>query len=163
MGIAKGYATRVGVGPFPTELTDATGELLRTRGHEFGSVTGRPRRCGWLVNPALGLAIRISGIGGLALTKLDVMAGLPQVKLCTGYRLRGEMLDEMPIDADDFAAAEPIYEVLDGWPDAPSATPPAAAVRFVARVAELVRVPIWATSWGPGRAQTILDHNPFDV
>jgi adenylosuccinate synthase len=152
----------VGVGPFPTELSDATGELLRTRGHEFGSVTGRPRRCGWLDIPALRLAIRISGIAGLALTKLDVMAGFPQVKLCTGYRLGGRTLDEMPTDADDLAASEPIYEALDGWPDAPSANPPGAAVRFVARVAELVRVPIWATSWGPGRAQTIVEHNPFD-
>jgi adenylosuccinate synthase len=163
MGIAKGYATRVGAGPFRTELLDATGDLLRNRGNEFGSVTGRPRRCGWLDIPALRLAIRISGIGGLALTKLDVMAGLPEVKLCTGYRLGGRTLDEMPIDADDLAAAEPVYEALDGWPDAPSTNPPAAAARFVARVAELVRIPIWATSWGPGRAQTILEHNPFDA
>jgi adenylosuccinate synthase len=161
LGIAKGYATRVGAGPFPTELGDATGDLLRTRGHEFGSVTGRPRRCGWLDIPALRLAIRISGIGGLALTKLDVMAGLPRVKICTGYRFGGETLAEMPVDAEDLAAAEPIYEELDGWPDAPTANVPDAAARFVGRVAELVRVPIWATSWGPGRGQTILDHNPF--
>jgi adenylosuccinate synthase len=161
LGIAKGYATRVGAGPFPTELADGTGDLLRNRGHEFGSVTGRPRRCGWLDIPALRLATRISGITGLALTKLDVMAGLPRVKICTGYRLGGATLEEMPVDADDLAAAAPVYEEMEGWPDAPSANVPEAAARFVSRVSELVRVPIWATSWGPGRAQTILDHDPF--
>jgi adenylosuccinate synthase len=165
MGIAKGYATRVGGGPFPTELDDATGDLLRKRGNEFGSVTGRPRRCGWLDVPALRLAVRISGIQGLALTKLDVLAGLPQVKLCVGYRLGGETLDEMPLDVDDLAAAEPIYEELDGWPDAaasdkpPSAT--RAAARFIERVSALAGVPIWATSWGAGRSQTILTRDPF--
>jgi adenylosuccinate synthase len=165
LGIAKGYATRVGGGPFPTELTDATGDLLRKRGNEFGSVTGRPRRCGWLDIPALRLAIRIAGVQGLALTKLDVLAGLPQVKLCVGYRLGGTTLDEMPLDVDDLAAAQPIYEELDGWPDAvasdrpPSAT--RAAARFVERVSALTGVPIWATSWGPGRSETILARDPF--
>ena len=161
LGIAKGYATRVGAGPFPTELNDATGDLLRNRGHEFGSVTGRPRRCGWLDIPALRLAVRISGISGLALTKLDVMAGLPRIKICTGYRFGGATLEEMPVDAEDLAASQPIYEELEGWPDAPSANVPDAAARFVRRVSELVRIPIWATSWGPGRAQTILEHDPF--
>jgi adenylosuccinate synthase len=156
LGIAKGYATRVGGGPFPTELLDETGDLLRNRGHEFGSVTGRPRRCGWLDVPALRLAVRISGLEGLALTKLDVLAGLPKVKVCTGYRLRGKVVDEMPLDLDDLAAAEPIYEELDGWPDAPAAEVPAAAARFVERISSLAEVPIWATSWGPGRAQTIV-------
>jgi adenylosuccinate synthase len=165
LGIAKGYATRVGGGPFPTELDDATGDLLRKRGNEFGSVTGRPRRCGWLDLPALRLAVRTSGIQGLALTKLDVLAGLPRVKLCVGYRLGGATLDEMPMDVDDLAAAEPIYEELDGWPDAaasdkpPSAT--RAAARFVERVSALAGVPIWATSWGPGRSETILTSDPF--
>ena len=165
LGIAKGYATRVGGGPFPTELDDATGDLLRKRGNEFGSVTGRPRRCGWLDLPALRLAVRTSGIQGLALTKLDVLAGLPRVKLCVGYRLAGATLDEMPMDVDDLAAAEPIYEELDGWPDAgASDTPPSAtraAARFVDRVSALAGVPIWATSWGPGRSETILTRDPF--
>src|SRR5499427_4956749 len=116
LGIAKGYATRVGGGPFPTELADATGDLLRKRGNEFGSVTGRPRRCGWLDVPALRLAIRAAGIEGLALTKLDVLAGLGRVRICTGYRVRGATVDEMPLDSDDLAAAEPIYEDLEGWP-----------------------------------------------
>ena len=101
LGVAKGYATRVGGGPFPTELSDATGDLLRKRGNEFGSVTGRPRRCGWLDMPALRLAVRISGIEGLALTKLDVLAGLERVRICVGYRLGGQTLEEMPLDIDE--------------------------------------------------------------
>jgi adenylosuccinate synthase len=165
MGIAKGYATRVGGGPFPTELRDATGDLLRTRGNEFGSVTGRPRRCGWLDVPALRLAIRTSGIEGLALTKLDVLAGLEHVRICVGYRVGRQTLDEMPLDIDDLAAAEPIYEDLDGWPAVGlSDTPPSAtmaAARFVARVGELVERPVWATSWGAARSETILTRDPF--
>ena len=165
LGIAKGYATRVGGGPFPTELTDATGDLLRKRGNEFGSVTGRPRRCGWLDVPALRLAVRTSGIEGLALTKLDVLAGLERVRICTGYRLGGATVDEMPLDIDDLAAAEPVYEDLDGWPAAASSdTPPSAtkaATRFVARVGELLDRPVWATSWGAGRSETILTFDPF--
>jgi adenylosuccinate synthase len=159
MGIAKAYATRVGAGPFPTELHDATGETLRRRGNEFGSTTGRPRRCGWLDLPALRLAIRLSGIGGLGLTKLDVLAGLPSVKLCTGYRLDGRVVDEMPLDADDLAGAEPIYEEMPGWPEGED-VPPAAA-RFVERISALAGIPIWVTSVGPGRAQTLVARNPF--
>jgi adenylosuccinate synthase len=165
MGIAKGYATRVGGGPFPTELTDATGDLLRKRGNEFGSVTGRPRRCGWLDIPALRLAARISGIEGLALTKLDVLAGLERVRICTAYRMGGQSLDEMPVDSEDLAAAEPVYEDLEGWPTAsasdvpPSATK--AASRFVSRVSALLGIPVWATSWGPGRSETIMTHDLF--
>ena len=159
MGIAKAYATRVGAGPFPTELHDATGETLRKRGNEFGSTTGRPRRCGWLDVPALRLAIRLSGIGGLGLTKLDVLAGLPSVKLCTGYRLNGRVVDEMPLDADDLAGAEPIYEEMPGWPEGED-VPPAAA-RFVERISALAGIPIWVTSVGPGRAQTLVARNPF--
>ena len=160
LGIAKGYATRVGGGPFPTELSDATGDLLRKRGNEFGSVTGRPRRCGWLDLPALRLAIRTSGIEGLALTKLDVLSGLERVRICVAYRVGGQTVDEMPLDIDELAAAEPIYEDLDGWPAPGSSdTPPSAtkaAARFVARVGELVGRPVWATSWGAGRSETIL-------
>jgi adenylosuccinate synthase len=165
MGIAKGYATRVGGGPFPTELLDATGDLLRKRGNEFGSVTGRPRRCGWLDLPALRLAVRISGVEGLALTKLDVLAGLPRVKVCVAYRLGGRTVEEMPLDGEALAAATPVYEELDGWPDAAasdlpiSATAPAA--RFVARIESLTGIPVWATSWGPGRSETILTRELF--
>jgi adenylosuccinate synthase len=168
LGIAKGYATRVGGGPFPTELTDATGELLRTRGNEFGAVTGRPRRCGWLDVPALRLAIRLSGIEGLALTKLDVLAGLDRVKVCVAYRLHGRTLDEMPLDSDDLAAAEPVFEELPGWQDVPGLAAdgslhrlPAAAARFVESVSALAGIPVWMTSWGPARAQTIVTKNPL--
>jgi adenylosuccinate synthase len=169
LGIAKGYATRVGGGPFPTELNDATGQLLRTRGNEFGAVTGRPRRCGWLDVPALRLAIRLSGIEGLALTKLDVLAGLERVKVCVAYRLGGKTLDEMPLDLEDLAAAEPVFEELPGWSESPTertepgATTrlPAAAARFVESVSALAGVPVWMTSWGPSRAETIVTRNPF--
>jgi adenylosuccinate synthase len=166
VGITKGYATRVGLGPFPTELEDETGETLRRRGSEFGSTTGRPRRCGWLDIPALRLAIRLSGIQGLALTKLDVLAGLDQVKLCVGYRLNGKLLDEMPLDPEDLEAAVPLYEELPGWaePDdsgAAGATLAPQAVSYIDRVSQLVGVPIWVTSIGPGRTQTIVNKNPF--
>jgi len=161
LGVAKGYATRVGAGPFPTELNEDIGELLRKRGNEFGSVTGRPRRCGWLDVAAVRLAVRLSGIEALALTKLDVMAGLEQVRLCTGYRLAGRTLDEMPADLDDLALAEPIFEDLPGWPELSGSTIPPAAAAFVDRVSELVGIPVWGTSWGPGRLQTIVTQDPF--
>ena len=133
LGIVKAYATRVGNGPFPTELQDATGERLREVGAEFGATTGRPRRCGWLDIPALRLAVRLSGIQHLALTKLDVLAGLAAVKLCVGYRLRGELLDELPVDPEDIQAAEPVYEELPGWSVAAEAPAPAGAGRPAAR------------------------------
>jgi adenylosuccinate synthase len=161
MGIAKAYATRVGGGPFPTELNDATGEALRKKGNEFGSTTGRPRRCGWLDLPALRLAIRLSGIQGIGLTKVDVLAGLPTVKLCVGYRVGGRVVDEMPLDADDLQSAEPVYEELPGWEDSSDASVPPAAARFVERVSALAGIPIWVTSVGPARAQTLVSRNPF--
>jgi adenylosuccinate synthase len=161
MGIAKAYATRVGGGPFPTELHDATGEALRKKGNEFGSTTGRPRRCGWLDLPALRLAIRLSGIQGIGLTKVDVLAGLPTVKLCVGYKVGGRVVDEMPLDADDLASAEPVYEELPGWPDAEDGSVPPAAARFVERISALAGIPIWVTSVGPARAQTLVARNPF--
>ncbi|HEY2904245.1 MAG TPA: adenylosuccinate synthase [Polyangia bacterium] len=162
LGIAKGYTTRVGLGPFPTELLDATGELLRKRGNEFGSTTGRPRRCGWLDIPALRLAIRLSGMDALAMTKLDVLAGLPTVKVCVGYRFKGQTIDEMPLDLDDLGAAQPIFEDLPGWPDTTDGERlPEAAARYVARVSALCGVPIWMTSTGPGRLQTVVSRDPF--
>ena len=162
MGIAKAYATRVGGGPFPTEMHDAAGAALRKRGDEFGSTTGRARRCGWLDLPALRLAIRLSGIQGLGLTKLDVLAGLPSVKLCVGYRIGGSIVDEMPLDADDLAAAEPVYEELPGWPEQAGEDLPSNAARFVERISALAAVPIWVTSVGPARSQTLVARNPFD-
>ncbi len=163
LGVAKGYATRVGAGPFPTELNEEVGELLRKRGNEFGSVTGRPRRCGWMDVAAVRLAIRLSGIEAIALTKLDVMAGLDRVRLCVGYRLGGKTLDEMPVDLDDLAAAEPIFEELPGWPELAGSSIPPAAAGFVERVSALTGIPVWATSWGAGRLQTIVTQDPFSA
>jgi adenylosuccinate synthase len=169
LGIVKAYATRVGNGPFPTELTDEVGNRLREVGAEFGSTTGRPRRCGWLDIPALRLAVRLSGIEKLALTKLDVLAGLEVVKLCVGYRLGGEVLDEMPVDCEDIEAIQPIYEELPGWPaPAGEARPlraladlPPAARRYVQRISELTGLPFALISVGPGREETILSDNLF--
>jgi adenylosuccinate synthase len=169
VGIVKAYTTRVGNGPFPTELFDKSGERLREVGREFGSTTGRPRRCGWLDLPALRLTIRLSGIKSLAITKLDVLDGLDEVKLCVAYRLNGQLLDEMPLDPDDLMAVEPVYETMPGWPARdPKAAPagsmadlPAAARRYLARIAELVGVSPGLISWGPSRSETILISNPF--
>jgi adenylosuccinate synthase len=167
IGIVKAYTTRVGNGPFPTELHDATGARLREVGAEFGATTGRPRRCGWLDIPALRLAARLSGIESLALTKLDVLAGLPSVKMCVGYRLGAQVLDEMPVDADVLAASEPVYEELPGW-EVPEgrkirseADLPAAAQRYLGRVSELAGLPFALISVGPDREDTILKANPF--
>jgi adenylosuccinate synthase len=164
----------VGLGPFPTELEDATGERLRTRGAEFGATTGRPRRCGWLDIPALKLAVRISGIEGLALTKLDVLAGLDAVKICVGYQLGERRLDEMPLDLDDLAAVRPVYEEHPGWPEVPESAfagtasgavaetaLPANARAFIERVSALIGIPVWVASVGPGRTQTVVRHDPF--
>jgi adenylosuccinate synthase len=169
VGIVKAYTTRVGNGPFPTELLDKSGERLREVGREFGSTTGRPRRCGWLDLPALRLTIRLSGIHALALTKLDVLDGLDEIKLCVAYRLNGKLLDEMPLDPDDLMEVEPVYETLPGWPArAANAGPatkiedlPQAARNYVARIAELVGVSAALISWGPSRSETILISNPF--
>ena len=170
VGLTKAYVTRVGLGPFPTELDNEVGERLRARGAEFGATTGRPRRCGWLDIPALRLAIRLSGIGGLALTKLDVLAGLDKVKICVAYELGGRLLDEMPLDLDDLAAVRPVFEELPGWSDTGSATgettlteaalPPNARA-FLDRVSALVKTPVWVASVGPGRLETIIRHDPW--
>ena len=169
VGIVKAYTTRVGNGPFPTELLDKSGERLREVGREFGSTTGRPRRCGWLDLPALRLTIRLSGIHSLALTKLDVLDGLDEIKLCVAYRLNGKLLDEMPLDPDDLMAVEPVYETLPGWPVRGAGAPPAtkvedlpqAARNYLARIAELVGVSASIISWGPSRSETIQRSNPF--
>jgi adenylosuccinate synthase len=175
VGLVKAYLTRVGLGPFPTELDNALGEHLRTKGSEFGATTGRPRRCGWLDVPALRLACRISGIDGLALTKLDVLAGLRTVKICVGYEVAGKARDEMPLDLVELASARPIYEELPGWDSTPDVGPgadllpadlsladlPVNARGFMNRLSELLGVPIWVASVGPGREQTITTHNPF--
>jgi adenylosuccinate synthase len=168
IGIAKAYTTRVGGGPFPTELTDAIGDQLREAGAEYGATTGRPRRCGWLDVAALRLAVRWNGLGGLALTKLDVLRGLPRIKVCVGYTVDGpsDVRDELPTDPTEIVRAQPIYEELDGW-DADTrevrdveALPPAAQ-KYVRRIEALVGVDATLISVGPGRAETIMLRNPF--
>ncbi|MEZ4367000.1 MAG: adenylosuccinate synthase [Kofleriaceae bacterium] len=166
VGITKAYATRVGGGPFPTELHDATGERLRQVGAEFGATTGRPRRCGWLDLPALRLAVRTSGIDALALTKLDVLAEMPEVALCVGYRVDGRLLDEAPTDADDLARAEPVLEAFGGLGDWPAqvrtlADLPAPARRYLEAIEAGAGVPLCLVSVGPERGQTVVLADPF--
>jgi adenylosuccinate synthase len=161
IGISKAYCTRVGAGPFPSELHDEVGERLRAAGHEFGSTTGRPRRCGWIDVAALRYAARVNGMTGLAMTKLDVLSGLDELKICVGYRGEGGEYGEPPMDADEMAGLEPVYEVVSGWSEdvrgarALSELPEAARA-FVARVEELVGVPVVLVSVGPERDETIV-------
>jgi adenylosuccinate synthase len=166
IGIAKAYTTRVGHGPFPTELDDEVGTRLREVGQEFGSTTGRPRRCGWLDLAALRRAVRLNGLTGLALTKIDVLRGLRKIKVCVGYMVGGEQRDEMPVEADELAIAKPVYEELDGWDadlrgvrDAEDL--PAATRRYMRRVEALAGVDVCLLSVGPSRAETIVFKNPF--
>jgi adenylosuccinate synthase len=166
IGIAKAYSTRVGGGPFPTELDDEIGARLRETGAEFGATTGRPRRCGWLDVAALRLAVRLNGLSGLALTKLDVLRGHKKIKVCVGYDLDGEIRDEIPLDVEAVVRAKPIYEELEGWDaDAREVRDfddlPAAAQKYVRRVEDLVGIPASLISVGPGRAETIVFKNPF--
>ncbi|TDH64526.1 adenylosuccinate synthase [Dankookia rubra] len=166
LGIAKAYSTRVGSGPFPTELHDAVGKGLGERGREFGTVTGRPRRCGWFDACMVRQAVKIGGIQGLALTKLDVLDGLSELKICTGYRVRGEVMKRLPFAMEAQAAAEPIYEVLEGWSGSTQgarsyAQLPAAAVKYVRRIEELVEAPVVLLSTSPDRDDTITLRDPF--
>ncbi len=166
LGIVKAYTTRVGSGPFPTELNDAVGKHLATVGKEFGSVTGRPRRCGWFDAPALRRSIQINGIDGLVVTKLDVLDGLSTVKLCVGYRRDGEMLDMLPFGADELARCEPVYEEMPGWTDSTVGVRdwdrlPVNARRYLERLVEVAGAPIDMVSTGPDRDETILIRHPF--
>ena len=166
LGIAKAYTTRVGSGPFPTEQDNEVGERLGTRGHEFGTVTGRKRRCGWLDAVLLRQSAAVSGITGIALTKIDVLDGFEEVAICTGYRLRGETLDYYPSNAADQAAVEPIYETMPGWSDSTAgarswAQLPAQAIKYIRRVEELIQCPVALVSTSPEREDTILVRDPF--
>ena len=166
MGITKAYTTRVGGGPFPTELEDALGERLRKVGDEFGATTGRPRRCGWLDVVVLRYAVRVNGLWGLALTKLDVLSGLDTLKICTGYLLDGVEVRELPGDLDELSRVKPIYEELPGWEDRLGTARtledlPVAAHKYVRRVEELCGVPVVCISVGAERGETILLQNPF--
>ncbi|HEV7266799.1 MAG TPA: adenylosuccinate synthase [Falsiroseomonas sp.] len=170
LGIAKAYTTRVGSGPFPTELHDDTGRLLGERGHEFGTVTGRPRRCGWFDAAMVRQAVKVGGVDGIVLTKLDVLDGLPTLRICTGYRLGGpgggEVLRHLPASAARQAKAEPVYEDIPGWAGSTRgarsyAELPAEAVKYVRRIEELVEAPVVLLSTSPERDDTIVLRDPF--
>ena len=168
LGIAKAYTTRVGEGPFPTELTDETGELIGSRGREFGVVTGRKRRCGWFDAVLVRQMVKTSGIDGIALTKLDVLDGFPQLKVCTGYRLDGSVLDYLPACQSAQARVEPVYEDIGGWSDSTAgarswAALPAEAVKYVRRIEELIGAPVTLLSTSPERNDTVLVQNPFEA
>jgi adenylosuccinate synthase len=164
IGICKAYATRVGGGPFPTEMHGEAGEALRQAGAEFGATTGRPRRCGWLDLPALRFAARVNGMTSIAMTKLDVLTGMPELQLATGYRLDGEVIDEPPFEG--LERVEPIYETHAGWTEDVTHCRtldelPANARKYLARIEELVGCPIGIVSVGPDREQTIGLTEPF--
>jgi adenylosuccinate synthase len=166
LGICKAYTTRVGSGPFPTELQDDTGRRLGERGREFGTVTGRPRRCGWFDAVLVRQAVKLGGIKGLALTKLDVLDGFPTLKVCTAYSLQGQLLHHLPAGMGAQAAARPVYEELDGWEETTNgarsfAQLPANAVKYVKRLEELVECPVALLSTSPDRDDTILVRDPF--
>lgn len=167
LGIAKAYSTRVGTGPFPTELVDEIGVGLGDRGHEFGTITGRRRRCGWFDAALVRQAVKVGGIAGLALTKLDVLDVLPELKICTGYRLGDQTLDHLPAAPRAQAAAKPIYETMEGWIRSTKgarswAALPGAAVKYVRRIEELVGAPVTLLSTSPERDDTILMRDPFE-
>ncbi|MCR9072634.1 MAG: adenylosuccinate synthase [Alphaproteobacteria bacterium] len=166
LGIAKAYTTRVGEGPFPTELTDETGKLLGERGREFGVVTGRARRCGWFDAVMVRQAVRTGGITGIALTKLDVLDGLEELKVCTGYILDGETIDYFPAGMAAQRRVEPVYETIEGWSESTKGARswgqlPANAIKYVRRVEELIGAPVTLLSTSPEREDTILMEDPF--
>ncbi|MBB4198627.1 adenylosuccinate synthase [Rhodoblastus sphagnicola] len=166
LGIAKAYTTRVGEGPFPTELNDETGRAIGERGREFGTVTGRARRCGWFDAVLVRQTVKTSGIDGIALTKLDILDGFETIKVCVGYRLDGETIDYLPASQAAQAQVEPIYETIEGWREPTGgarswAQLPAQAIKYVRRVEELIQAPVALLSTSPERDDTILMHNPF--
>jgi len=166
LGIVKAYTTRVGEGPFPTELEDEDGQRLGERGHEFGTTTGRKRRCGWFDACLVRQTCATSGVNGISLTKLDVLDGFETLRICTGYELDGEVLDYLPTAADQQACCKPIYEELPGWSDSTEgarswADLPANAIKYVRRVEELIQCPVALLSTSPEREDTILVTDPF--
>lgn len=167
LGITKAYTTRVGSGPFPTELGDDTGRRLGERGREFGTNTGRPRRCGWFDAVLVRQAVRVNGIHGIALTKLDVLDGFEQLKVCTGYRLDGEVIRHLPASTVRQNRVEPVYEAFEGWSESTGgarswADLPATAVKYIRRIEELIEAPVTLLSTSPERDDTILVHDPFE-
>ena len=166
LGIVKAYTTRVGEGPFPTEQKNEIGEKIGSRGAEFGTVTGRKRRCGWFDSVLVRQTIVTGGVDGIALTKLDVLDGFDEIKVCVGYRLKGKVHDYLPADAVEQAAIEPVYETLEGWKESTRgarswAQLPAGAIKYVRRIEELIDAPVALLSTSPEREDTILVHDPF--
>jgi len=166
LGITKAYTTRVGTGPFPTELMDDIGEGIGQRGKEFGTVTGRKRRCGWFDAVLVRQACKVGGIDGIALTKLDVLDGMDELKVCVGYELNGEVIQHYPASSIHQADVKPVYETLEGWKDSTRgarswAELPAAAVKYVRRIEELIEAPVTLLSTSPERDDTILMQDPF--
>jgi adenylosuccinate synthase len=166
LGITKAYTTRVGSGPFPTELVNEIGQTLGERGREFGTVTGRKRRCGWFDAVLVRQAITVGGIDGIALTKLDVLDGMPELAVCTAYRLRGETLHHLPAGRTAQAEVEPVYERFEGWAESTRgarswADLPATAVKYIRRIEELIGAPVTLLSTSPERADTIMMTDPF--
>ncbi len=167
LGIAKAYTTRVGSGPFPTELADEVGQLLGTRGREFGTVTGRPRRCGWFDAALVRQACKVGGVQGLAMTKLDVLDGLPELRICTGYDIGGQRYSYFPAGQKAQADAVPVYETVEGWSGSTFgarswADLPAQAIKYIRRIEELVETPVTLLSTSPERDDTILMKDPFE-
>lgn len=166
LGITKAYATRVGNGPFPTELLDATGEILTQNGAEFGATTGRRRRCGWFDAVLMRRSAKLNGLSGICLTKLDVLDGLPKIGICTGYRYDGQEIDTVPIGADNYARCEPIIEEMPGWQESTAGIRalddlPANARAYIKRLEETSGVSVDIISTGPDRQDTIVMQNPF--
>lgn len=168
LGITKAYTTRVGEGPFPSELFDEDGERLGQRGHEFGVVTGRKRRCGWFDAALVRQSVKVNGITGIALTKLDVLDGFEEIKICTGYDIDGKIYDHLPANQRLQAKAKPVYESIEGWSETTMgarswADLPAAAIKYVRRIEELIEAPVALLSTSPERDDTILVHDPFSA
>jgi adenylosuccinate synthase len=166
LGITKAYTTRVGSGPFPTELFDEVGRTLGERGHEFGTVTGRPRRCGWFDAVLVRQSVKVNGVHGIALTKGDVLDGMKTLKVCTAYRIDGELTDHLPASTSRQARVEPVYEEMEGWSQSTQgarswADLPATAIKYVRRIEELIEAPVALLSTSPEREDTILVHDPF--
>ena len=167
LGITKAYTTRVGSGPFPTELTCEIGRTLGERGREFGTVTGRPRRCGWFDATMVRQAIKVNGITGIALTKLDVLDGQKTLKVCTAYELDGRRIDHLPASQIEQAKVTPVYEEMEGWAESTQgarswADLPATAIKYIRRIEELIQAPVAMLSTSPEREDTILVHDPFE-
>lgn len=166
IGVSKAYTTRVGSGPFPTELFDDDGQMMRDRGQEYGATTGRPRRCGWFDAPAMRYAARLNGLSSVALTKLDVLTGMPRVKVCVGYEIEGARRDEVPMSLSEFEAIRPVYEEAEGWKEDISSAReygdlPKAAQKYIRMLEEITNVEVSLVSVGADRNETIIRKNPF--